>query len=86
MNFPEEYHQGGRALNSVAAEAEILFKIPEVEAGERAKNSLSHFSTFTNANKFCLDPEKASPAMIILPLVALEDQFGAEMKKLGIRF
>ena len=24
--------------------------------------------------------------MIILPLVALEDQFGAEMEKLGIRF
>jgi len=47
INFPEKYHQGGRALNSVAAEAEILFKIPEVEAGERAKNSLSHFSTFS---------------------------------------
>ena len=42
--------------------------------------------TFTNANMFCLDPEKASPAMIILPLMALEDQFGAEMEKLGIRF
>ena len=24
--------------------------------------------TFTNANMFCLDPEKAGPAMIILPL------------------
>ena len=42
--------------------------------------------TFTNANIFCPDPEKAGPAMIILPLVALEDQFGAEMEKLGIRF
>ena len=42
--------------------------------------------TFTNANMFCLDPEKAGPAMIILLLVALENQFGAEMKKLGIRF
>ena len=42
--------------------------------------------TFTNANMFCLDPEKAGLAMIILPLMALVDQFGAEMKKLGIRF
>ena len=42
--------------------------------------------TFTNANMLCLDPEKAGPAMIILPLVALKDQFGAEMEKLGIRF
>ena len=47
---------------------------------------LYSMKTFTNANMFCLDPEKAGPAMIILPLMALEDQFGAEMKKLGIRF
>ena len=47
---------------------------------------LHPMKTFTNANMFCPDPEKAGPAMIILPLVALEDQFGAEMEKLGIRF
>ena len=35
---------------------------------------------------FCLDSEKAGPAMIMLPLVAFEDQFGAEMEKLWIRF
>ena len=47
---------------------------------------LHSMKTFTNANMFCLDPEKAGLAMIILPLMALVDQFGAEMKKLGIRF
>ena len=47
---------------------------------------LHPMKTFTNANMFCPDPEKAGPAMITLPLVALEDQFGAEMEKLGIRF
>ena len=37
-------------------------------------------------NIVCPDPEEAGKAVVIVPLVALEDQFGDAMERLGIRY
>ena len=40
----------------------------------------------TLLNIVCPDPEEAGKAIVIVPLVALEDQFGDAMERLGIRY
>ena len=77
--------QGHHVVQNIATGGGKSFA--QIAATQFAEGAPSNpMKTFTNANMLCPDPEKAGPAMIILPLVALEDQFGAEMKKLGIRF
>ena len=60
----------------------LLFFLPKLHVSLLISRSITGGlmnRTLTNANMFCLDPEKAGPAMIILLVVAVEDQFGAEL-------